>query len=103
MLSFSSTAQIVINEGSNRNYSTLADEDGDYPDWIELYNAGSPAACGFASGAVSNMRPNMQLNGIAIGTGTVQNCNTCYPAPYRDWYWCAKNQMIIVQKQKSIL
>ncbi|MSP68960.1 MAG: T9SS type A sorting domain-containing protein [Bacteroidetes bacterium] len=211
MLSFSSTAQIVINEGSNRNYSTLADEDGDYPDWIELYNAGSssidlfdytltddaalpakwslphmvilpgqykiifcskknrapttsfinvvtstnfnattgwnthnfttpflwdgisnvivntcsytsngytsnsvmnqttmpysasvsayndgsPAACGFASGAVSNMRPNMQLNGIAIGTGTVQNCNTCYPAPYGDWYWCAKNQMII--------
>ena len=35
-----SNAQIVINEGSNRNYSIIADEDGDYPDWIELYNAG---------------------------------------------------------------
>lgn len=57
---------------------------------VSAYNDGSPAACGFASGAVSNMRPNMQLNGIAIGTGTVQNCNTCYPAPYGDWYWCAK-------------
>ena len=31
---------IVINEGSNRNYSTLPDENGEYPDWIELYNPG---------------------------------------------------------------
>ncbi|MCC6279264.1 MAG: hypothetical protein IT262_01590, partial [Saprospiraceae bacterium] len=31
---------IVINEGSNRNYSTLQDENGEYPDWIELYNPG---------------------------------------------------------------
>jgi len=31
-------AQIVINEGSNRNYSTLTDEDQEYPDWIEIYN-----------------------------------------------------------------
>ena len=34
-------AQIVINEGSNRNYPTLADEDGDYEDWIEIHNAGN--------------------------------------------------------------
>jgi hypothetical protein len=34
-------AQLVINEGSNRNYQLLSDEDGDYPDWIELYNAGN--------------------------------------------------------------
>ena len=33
-------AQVVINEGSNKNYTTIADEDGDYPDWIEIYNAG---------------------------------------------------------------
>lgn len=31
---------IVINEGSNRNYSTISDENGEYPDWIELYNPG---------------------------------------------------------------
>jgi hypothetical protein len=34
-------AQIVINEGSNRNYPTLTDEDGDYEDWIEIHNAGN--------------------------------------------------------------
>ncbi len=33
-------SQIVINEGSNRNYSTIADEDHEYSDWIELYNQG---------------------------------------------------------------
>ncbi len=35
------TSQVVINEGSNRNYLLLPDEDGEYPDWVELYNAGS--------------------------------------------------------------
>ena len=30
-----------INEVVASNTSTLADEDGDYPDWIELYNAGA--------------------------------------------------------------
>ena len=35
-----SAAQVVINEGSNMNYSSIPDENGDYPDWIELYNSG---------------------------------------------------------------
>ena len=39
--SFNSFSQLVINEGSNRNYSTLPDEDGEFPDWIELYNSGT--------------------------------------------------------------
>ncbi|HAN76502.1 MAG TPA: hypothetical protein DCQ31_01380, partial [Bacteroidales bacterium] len=33
--------QIVINEGSNSNYTQIADEKDDFPDWIELYNSGS--------------------------------------------------------------
>jgi len=38
----SSLAQhIVINELMSANISTLADEDGDFSDWIELYNADS--------------------------------------------------------------
>ncbi|MBK9458384.1 MAG: hypothetical protein IPN94_02845 [Sphingobacteriales bacterium] len=40
-LIFTSTylhAQIIINEGSNKNYNAIADENGDYPDWIEIYN-----------------------------------------------------------------
>jgi len=36
-----SFAQISLNEGSNRNVDLVADEDGDYPDWIEIYNASS--------------------------------------------------------------
>ena len=32
-------AQLVINEASNRNYRQITDEDGEYNDWIELYNA----------------------------------------------------------------
>ena len=34
------TPQIVINEVQSSNRSTFADEDGDYEDWVELFNAG---------------------------------------------------------------
>ena len=34
-------AQVVINEASCRNFTQLTDTEGDNPDWIELYNAGS--------------------------------------------------------------
>ena len=39
-ISFSSTTvgQIVINEFMSNNETVLADEDGEYSDWIELYN-----------------------------------------------------------------
>lgn len=40
-------ASVVINEFQASNGSTLADEDGDFPDWIELFNGGSdPVALG---------------------------------------------------------
>jgi hypothetical protein len=32
---------LVINEIMSSNRSAIMDEDGDYPDWIELYNAGN--------------------------------------------------------------
>ncbi|TVQ67199.1 MAG: T9SS C-terminal target domain-containing protein [Balneolaceae bacterium] len=39
--------QVVLNEVMSSNSRTIADEDGDYPDWIELYNAGGePVALG---------------------------------------------------------
>lgn len=34
-------SQVVINEIQASNSTTIADEDGDFEDWIELYNAGS--------------------------------------------------------------
>ncbi len=39
--SFHGTAQLVINEGCNKNYQSIQDEDGDSPDWIELFNSGT--------------------------------------------------------------
>lgn len=206
----SSLAQVIINEGSNKNYSSIHDEDGDFPDWIEVYNSGtdtaqlygytltddpadpakwvfpnitlapgeyrivfcsgkdrkpvsafrqvlntgpfkavtgwnthelttpfywdgvsnillnvcsyssvgyttnsvfnqtimpytstllafqdgSPYICTTAYGFRSDRRPNMQFNGIAIDTGHVQNSPTDYPAPYGNWYWAAKHQML---------
>lgn len=206
-----SFAQIVINEGSNRNYTTIADEDGDYKDWIELYNTdsdtvslngfslsddsllpqkwtfpaismlpgeyktvfcsgknrkpisgftnvltatnyspgtgwnthtfttpfywdgvsnvvinvcsytstgytlnstfnqtatsfnstlfgfvdGSDASCGYAAGNVVAQRPNLQINGMVIGTGNIQNSPTDYPAPYGNWYWSARHQILV--------
>ncbi|MBK9524100.1 MAG: lamin tail domain-containing protein [Bacteroidetes bacterium] len=34
-------AQVLINEISASNYSTIANSDGEYDDWIELFNDGS--------------------------------------------------------------
>lgn len=206
-----SQAQLVINEGSNRNYSSIPDENFDYPDWIELYNSGTDTvfllnysltdnssepskwtfpnvyllpgefktvfcsgkdrkpvsgfiqvantgtfipsvgwnthtlstpfywdgvsnllintcsynstgytdnsifnqtstaytstvaayldggdgACYSTYGTAYSTRPNMQLNGFTIGSGTIQNAATDYPAPYGNWYWSARHQMLI--------
>lgn len=34
-------SQILINEAGNRNAGQITDEEGNYEDWIELYNAGT--------------------------------------------------------------
>lgn len=205
------SAQVSINEGCNKNGNIISDESGDYPDWIELYNAstntvnlqnwklsdqlngstawnlpsvnlnpnaflrifcsgkdklgtppftitgtfnsfqpsagwnthqlnanfiwdgtsnllinvcsynnsgytensvfyqsttayascmasfvdGSPQACSNNAGQVYNQRPNIKLNNVVIGTGTITNSNTDYPAPYGNWYWGARHQILI--------
>lgn len=205
------SAQVIINEGSNKNYLSVADEDNDYPDWIEIYNAGntqvnlegysltddplkprkwifpsvmlepgsfkvvfcsgkdrkpvtsfvnvlnasnytpvtgwnthlfstpfywdgnsnilintcsynstgytsnsvfrqtatpypstvfafqdySSVACTYDYGTAVYQRPNMKMNGKIIGTGTLENSPYSYPAPYGNWYWCARNQMLV--------
>lgn len=214
-LAFGLMSQVSINEGCNKNFQTLLDEDGDAPDWIELYNAGpqsvnlnsfsltdnpaqakkwefidvtiapgqfktvfcsgknrmggipfqfglsqtnynpsvgwnthtlttpfqwdgvsnvilnvcsynntqytensvvrqtatpfastlasfidgSSAACSSSAGSLYNQRPNMKINNFQIGNGTIQNTNTEYPAPYGNWYWGARHQMLILASE----
>ncbi len=40
---FSGYATVLLNETMASNGRTIADDDGDYEDWIELYNAGADA------------------------------------------------------------
>ena len=42
-LSYSARGQVRVNEVMSSNGETLQDENGDSPDWVELYNAGSSA------------------------------------------------------------
>lgn len=215
LLAFEFSAQVIINEGCNKNFQTIVDEDGDSPDWIELYNAGSqtvnlnsfsltdnlvypkkweflgvsmapgefktvfcsgknrmggipfqfglsqtnynpsvgwnthtlatpfqwdgfsnivlnvcsynntqytensvvsqtstpfastlvsfvdgsPAACNSSLGSLYNQRPNLKINNFQIGNGTIQNTNTEYPAPYGNWYWGARHQILILASE----
>jgi len=41
LLTINLSAQVVINEIQSSNVNTVTDIDGDFSDWIELYNAGS--------------------------------------------------------------
>ena len=43
LFNFGNAQQIAINEVMSSNSSTITDEDGDYEDWIEIYNYGNVA------------------------------------------------------------
>ena len=40
---------------------------------------------------------------IDVGTGTITNSATTYPAPYGHWYWGAKHQIIILASELAAL
>lgn len=50
-------ADIVINEFMSSNSNTLADEDGDYSDWVELYNHGATTVSLYGCGLSDNDNP----------------------------------------------
>ena len=50
--------QILINEGCNKNATAVQDENGDAPDWIELYNNSSSVI------NLENWKLSDQLNGV---------------------------------------
>ena len=72
-----------------------------YISTIGSFIDGSPAACSANIASTYYQRPNIKLNNAIIGTGTIQNANTDYPAPYGNWYWGARHQMLIRASELS--
>ncbi|MFA9390849.1 MAG: lamin tail domain-containing protein [Prolixibacteraceae bacterium] len=52
-------SQLLINEASNRNYSQVSDEDGEFNDWIEIYNSGNETI-NLKGWALSDSRKDLQ-------------------------------------------
>ena len=59
------------------------------------FNDGSDASCSSTAGYIYSQRPNLKINDITIDFGTIQNSNTDYPAPYGNWYWSARHQILV--------
>jgi hypothetical protein len=72
-----------------------------YISTIGSFIDGSPAACSASNASTYYQRPNIKLNNAIIGTGTIQNGNTDYPAPFGNWYWGARHQMLIRASELS--
>lgn len=92
-------SDIVINSCSyyDQGYtvnSVFNQNNPGFPCSIVRVNDGSDASCSSPNGDSYNIRPNIQLNGITIGNGNIENGNTEYPAPYGNWYWSARNQSL---------
>jgi hypothetical protein len=78
------TTNSVFNQSTTPDYST-----------IFAFMDGSPFICEAAYGNRVAFRPNIRLNNVVVGDGTQQNSPYDYPAPYGNWYWAARNQMVI--------
>ncbi len=92
-------SDIVINSCSYSangyiSNSVFNQTDAGYACTTVSYNDGNDASCSAIAGEVHTIRPNLRLNEIQMGEGTVNNGGTGYPAPYGNWYWSARNQML---------
>ena len=92
----STQAQVVINEVASSNLNGYTDEDGDYPDWIEIYNKGAAAVDlqGYSITDNASMHdlwvfPDTTLNAgqrlIVYASGKNRNCLSCPVSPVDHW------------------
>ena len=81
--SYTAQAQVVINEFSCANRTTITDDFGEYEDWIELYNPG-PGAADISGFFLSDNPANPTK--WQIPGGTVLNANT-----YRIFFASGRN------------
>lgn len=65
-----------------------------YTSTVVSYNDGSDASCSAGAGETHMRRPNIRFNNQQVGNGNSINGLTDYPAPYGNWYWSARNQML---------
>ena len=70
-----------------------------FPSTVVKYNDNSDASCDAFGGDVYYQRPNTRFNTSIVGNDNIHNCNTCYPAPYGNWYWSARNQMLFTSDE----
>jgi hypothetical protein len=70
-----------------------------FPSTLVSFVDGSPAACSAIVGQVYNQRPNIRFNGFQIGFDGILNNTTDYPAPYGNWYWGARHQIIFLASE----
>jgi hypothetical protein len=85
--SYSNTGY-TINSIFNQTYTS-------YNSTVAAFQDGGDGVCQAASGQVHNTRPVLRINGQTIGTNDYVNGGTDYPAPYGNWYWAARHQMLI--------
>lgn len=85
--SYSNTGY-TVNSIFNQTYTS-------YNSTVAAFQDGGDGICQAASGEVHNTRPVLRINGQTIGTNDYVNGTTDYPAPYGNWYWAARHQMLI--------
>lgn len=73
----------IFNQSNVSFYSSLVQVNDD-----------NNSSCSANNGERHHTRPNIQINGVTIGTGNTNNEGTTYPAPYGNWYWCSRHQFL---------
>lgn len=98
------TSNILVNVCSYNNSgytenSIFYQNQTSFVSCVASFVDGSAAACTNNLGQTYYQRPNIKLNNVVIGNGSVTNSNTDYPAPYGNWYWGARHQILILASE----
>lgn len=98
------TSNIVVNSCSYNNSgytenSIFYQSATPFVSTVANFVDGSAAACTNNMGQTYSQRPNIRLNNVTIGNGTLTNSTTDYPAPYGNWYWGARHQILILASE----
>jgi CotH kinase protein/Chitobiase/beta-hexosaminidase C-terminal domain/Secretion system C-terminal sorting domain len=98
------TSNVLINvcsySSSGYTYNSVFNQSAtSFNSTISAFKDDDDGACGRSKGTAVMQRPNLKINGLVIGTGTIQNGSNDYPAPYGNWYWSARTQMLVLASE----